>query len=111
MSLTYIKKILYHIQLRLDFNTFTIAGPSTATSTVAKMAGGSISPTGALAVTTATQCLTDTFTMTGIPGGVPPTICGTNTGYHGNLGLRFHTFYINLAPIFKIYNCNCKCNI
>ena len=48
------------------------------------MVGGSISPTGALIVTTATQCLTDTFTMTGVPGSVPPTICGTNSGYHGN---------------------------
>ena len=84
MSNTHFKNVLYHKQLRLDFNTFTIAGPSTATSTVAKMVGGSISPTGALKVTTATQCLTDTFTITGVAGGSPPVICGTNTGYHGN---------------------------
>ena len=101
MSLTYIKKILYHIQLRLDFNTFTIAGPSTATSTVAKMAGGSISPTGARAVTTATQCLTDTFTMTGVPGGLPPTICGTNTGYHGKLSFKLQSLQ-QFGTLFRI---------
>ena len=34
-------------------------------------------------VSTATQCLTDTFTVTGGGGSNPPTICGTNTGQHG----------------------------
>jgi len=34
------------------------------------------------AISTATQCLTDTFSLTGPGGSVPPVICGTNTGEH-----------------------------
>jgi hypothetical protein len=69
----------------MDFNTFVIAGPSTLTASVVKTVGGSIAPTGAVAMSLATQCQTDTFSITGVPGGNPPVICGTNTGYHGKL--------------------------
>ena len=91
------------MQIRLDFNTFTIAGPSTATATIGKIIGGSISPGGGLLATTATQCLTDTFTMTGVAGAVPPTICGTNTGYHGNLSLRSQ-YLLQYVSLIKKYN-------
>ena len=50
---------------RLDFIAFTLAQPS-ATVT---------------APITATQCLTDTFTVSGQSNSVP-TICGVNTNYH-----------------------------
>jgi len=69
-------------QLRMDFNTFVIAGPSTTTASVLQEAGGSISGAGGKPASSATQCLTDSFTITGVPGGNPPVICGTNTGYH-----------------------------
>jgi len=66
----------------LDFNTFVIAGPSTSTYTVGFESGGSNTVAAGAPYTLVTQCLTDTFSMTGVPGGTPPTICGTNTGYH-----------------------------
>ena len=68
----------------MDFINFVITGPSTLTASVVKTVGGSIASGGAVAMSLATQCLTDTFTITGVAGGSPPVICGTNTGYHGN---------------------------
>jgi hypothetical protein len=68
----------------MDFNTFVIAGPSTAVASTVKITGGSVTPGAGLAASPRTQCQTDTFTITGVPGGTPPTICGINTGYHGN---------------------------
>ncbi len=59
-----------------------IAGPNTVTTSQYKAAGGSIAG-GGKKVTTASQCLTDTFSVTGPGGSVPPTICGTNSGQHG----------------------------
>ena len=54
-------------------------------------AGGSLSLAGTVKVSAATQCQTDTFQVTGSPGGNPPVICGTNTGYHSkfNPGLFY----------------------
>ncbi len=69
--------------MRLDFVSFTIAGPSTSTSSVTTLRGGVIDAAGAQQVGVATQCLTDTFSVTNGGGGInPPTICGTNTGEH-----------------------------
>jgi len=71
-------------QLRLDFTTFVITGPSTNTLSTAKQFGGSqmMGDAAGVLASPATNCLTDTFSVTGSPGGNPPTICGTNTGYH-----------------------------
>jgi hypothetical protein len=70
-------------QLRIDFNTFVIAGPNTVTLSNFKVVAGSISTTAGMAGSQATQCQTDTFTVTGNGGGTtPPVICGTNTGAH-----------------------------
>ena len=69
-------------QIRLDFNTFVIAGPSTSTYSTGQETGGSLTFGNGNPVTTYTQCSTDTFSVTGTPGGNPPVICGTNTGYH-----------------------------
>ena len=75
---------LSNFQLRMDFNTFVIAGPSTVTYSVNYEINGGFSYAAGVAVSYGTQCQTDTFSMTGIPGAVPPVICGTNSGYHGN---------------------------
>ena len=69
-------------QLRLDFNTFIIAGPSTSVTSVGLSAFGVLEVAGALPVSTATQCLTDQFSVTNPNGAAPPVICGTNTGEH-----------------------------
>ena len=61
-----------------------IAGPSTSTTTVLVQIGGSVSGSTGTAMTAATQCFTDTFSITGVAGSTPPIICGTNSGYHGN---------------------------
>jgi hypothetical protein len=67
----------------MDFNTFVIAGPSTVTLSVNYETAGSVTNAAGVAFNQATQCQTDTFSMTGIPGAIPPVICGTNSGYHG----------------------------
>ena len=63
------------------FSSFIISGPSTSSVSVGLMLAGNFNPAGK-AVTDATQCLTDTFTITNQV--TVPTICGINTGYHGN---------------------------
>jgi hypothetical protein len=68
----------------MDFNNFVIAGPSTVTVSVNLEAGGSVTNKApGVAFNQVTLCQTDTFSITGVPGGVPPVICGTNSGYHG----------------------------
>ena len=68
--------------MRLDFDTFTITGPSTLTTSTVKTIGGSVATDGAES-SGASQCATDLFSVTN-PGGsnTPPSICGTNTGEH-----------------------------
>lgn len=70
--------------MRLDFLNFMLTGPSTSSQSVGKTTNGVIDGAGAALYTTATQCLTDTFTVSGPATGTnqPPTICGTNTGEH-----------------------------
>jgi hypothetical protein len=72
------------LQLRLDFSTFVIAGPSTSTYSLALTSGGSVVSTAGVAASHANTCLTDTFSISGVAGSNPPVICGTNSGYHGN---------------------------
>jgi hypothetical protein len=71
-------------QLRLDFNTFVITGPNTVTVSVFYDFNGSISTaTAGIKASLATECQTDTFTVTSNGAGFnPPVICGINTGYH-----------------------------
>jgi len=66
-------------QIRLDFSTFIISGPSTSSVSVGLMTAGNFNP-GGKEVTDGTQCLTDTFTITNQV--TVPMICGINTGYH-----------------------------
>jgi hypothetical protein len=67
----------------MEFNTFVIAGPSTLTLSLGFEAGGSVTHAAGKAFDVSTTCQTDTFTVTGVPGAVPPVICGTNSGVHG----------------------------
>jgi hypothetical protein len=78
---------VFILQIRIDFSSFVIAGPSTLTTSTTLEAGGSVAA-GGKAVNLATECLTDTFSLTGPAGSVPPVICGTNTGEHSKSLLR-----------------------
>ncbi len=75
---------LFVPQLRLDFTNFQITGPSTSTVVNAQILNGQPTTTAAagVAATTATRCLTDTFSVTNPNGKSPSTICGKNTGQH-----------------------------
>jgi hypothetical protein len=68
-----LKRHLAIFQIRLDFQTFVIAGPSTLTASSAFQVGGSIATVDpGKQVSFATSCLTDTFSLTGPAGSVPP---------------------------------------
>ena len=70
-------------QLRLDFNQFVISGPSTSSLTVGKALAGTATDIGAgTSVTSASQCLTDSFTVSNPGSRTPSVICGINTGQH-----------------------------
>jgi len=71
-------------QLRLDFSRFVISGPSTSTVSVGKLLAGKLLAGAAAGkeAATATQCLTDTFSVTNPSGITPPSICGNNIGEH-----------------------------
>jgi len=68
-------------QVRLDFDTFVITGPSTNTASVGKQLGGGIIPGAAAGkeFSYQGQCQTDTFTVSGT---TVPVLCGTLTGDH-----------------------------
>jgi len=69
-------------KLRLDFDSFTIAGPSTLTVTSVLLLNGQVVNEGTATHSGATQCATDVFSVSN-PGGVaPPTICGSNSNEH-----------------------------
>ena len=80
------------LQIRIDFNTFVITGPSTAVASVGFEVNGNLAFAAGKTVSAATQCLTDIFTLTAPGGYVPPVICGTNSGQHGNALKYSQTF-------------------
>ncbi len=64
-------------QLRLDFESFIIAGPSTNSDvSFDKPIVGQYS------VTDSNRCLMDFFSMSNPGGGAPPVLCGLNSGEH-----------------------------
>jgi hypothetical protein len=69
-------------QLRLDFLTFVISGPSTSTISISKAAGGVVTHSTGTISNEYGQCLTDSFGVTSVGNRGTPMICGTNTGYH-----------------------------
>ena len=74
------------LQIRLDFDTFVITGPSTATVT-GKWLTWVLEPE---VYTTETQCSTDIFGVTGVPS--VPNVCGTLTGDHCEFELVTYVF-------------------
>ena len=109
--------IFCQLQIRLDLTTFVITGPSIASLSQVRRAGGMA--TGALADTAgvlhgsnyATNCLHDTFSVSGVsPSASPPQICGTNSGYHCKLQKQKNLFLISfniisfeLIPKYSVY--------
>ena len=76
--------------MRLDFEDFTIAQPTTSPDIVAKATSGKIvalptGGTGGKDVTLASRCQVDLFTISNPGGASPPTICGNNDGDHSNI--------------------------
>ncbi len=72
-------------QLRLDFETFLITGPSIDVTSIGTITSGQLPiSAGAIPATTVGQCLTDTFALTSPGGDAPPVICGANNGEHCN---------------------------
>merc|ERR1712008_623962 len=68
-------------QLRLDFITHVITGPSTLTVSATKVLNGAVNA-GGVPASLASECLTDSFSVTNPGGGSNPVLCGTNTGEH-----------------------------
>lgn len=69
-------------QLRLDFNTFVITGPSTSTTSVMKTLHGVVTDKGTKPGSYASRCSTDSFIVTAEAGKGVPVVCGTLTGEH-----------------------------
>ena len=63
------------------------------TASLGKQTAGSVTGAG-VAYNAVTNCLTDTFSITGNGGSAPPVICGTNSGYHGEPFTISFTFLI-----------------
>ncbi len=90
-------------QLRLDFDTFVITGPSTITTTEVSGLFGMGLIGGTKNYAKSTQCLTDTFSVTN-PGGIaPPVICGTNTGEHSKKIHKMHDRYYLAFQFPSVY--------
>ena len=70
-------------QIRLDFDTFVITGPSTTTtsSTNLKHIGGTFDSAGGKKVSLRTVCATDIFNVAYATS--VPSLCGTLSGDHG----------------------------
>ena len=82
----------WFFKLRLDFETFVISGPSTGSDTDAvdgACKNGVFTSPSPATCSLASQCLTDSFSITNPGGSAPPTICGTNTGKHSEIMLTF----------------------
>ena len=71
----------FMFQIRLDFNTFAISGPSTLTvsATGLLFTNGATDSANGKEGSQRTRCSTDTFS---ISHGNVPTLCGTLTGEH-----------------------------
>ena len=87
-------------QIRIDFSNFVITGPNTITVSNGYEVGGSSATLAGKKISSATQCQTDTFSLTGPAGSVPPVICGTNTGEHSN-NTTFVITHLKFQFVFK----------
>ena len=87
-------------QIRLDFDTFVITGPSTVTVSVGLFLGGE-GNAGGVAQMDRGQCKSDTFAISNAPH--IPVVCGTLTGEHS----KFHFHHILDFCLSKYHNpCN-----
>lgn len=75
-------------------DSFVISGPSTSTISYAKAVAGTIAAEATSVVTTETQCLTDTFSVTSPGNFAPPTICGSNSGEHSESYVLFEIYKV-----------------
>ena len=89
-------------QIRLDFSSFVITGPSTNTITTDErytmLAGGFVLAAAGVIVSDKTQCQTDTFTITNQV--TVPIICGTNSGFHGKLIIMSSGRYSRYSDVY-----------
>lgn len=70
-------------QIRLDFVTFAITGPSTSITAVGKVLHGVLSvPLAGADISYGGKCTTDVFTVSNAPN--VPEICGAMVNEHGN---------------------------
>lgn len=100
-----------HFQLRLDFDMFVISGPSTLSDSVGVTLNGApvTDITKGVAVATASQCLTDTFSISNPGGQNPPVICGSNNGEHGKITKQIYRSF-ELSWILNIvFDSLCWC--
>ena len=76
------KKMYFPLQIRLDFQTFAISGPSTDTNSIGLAVGIQKAVGTGKKLSYASRCSTDSFEITNTPN--VPVLCGTLTGEHGN---------------------------
>ena len=74
------------LQMRLDFNSFVISGPSTVSLSIAKMLNGVLNAPTGKEVSQKSTCATDSFSVSNSPN--IPNLCGTLSGEHGNYYLH-----------------------
>ena len=75
------KKNNIHFQMRLDFNSFVISGPSTISLSIAKALNGVLNTASGKKVSQKSTCATDSFSVSNSPN--VPNLCGTLSGDHG----------------------------
>ena len=76
----------FRLQMRLDFNSFVISGPSTVSLSIAKMLNGVLNAPTGKEVSQKSTCATDSFSVSNSPN--IPNLCGTLSGEHGNYYLH-----------------------
>ena len=61
--------------MRLDFDSFTLTGPSTASISEVKISNGAPAQTNSVSASFMSRCLTDTFSITNTGGYNPRYVC------------------------------------
>ncbi|TRY77460.1 hypothetical protein TCAL_16983 [Tigriopus californicus] len=99
------------MKLRLDFEMFVISGPSIISDSVGVTLNGApvTTITKGVAVATASQCLTDRFSISNPGGQTPPVICGSNNGEHGCCDKCKCGIPDCCRKGCDCKNCDCKC--
>ena len=83
-------------QLRLDFETFNIAGPSGSATTVQTVSNNVVLGAGGVESNLGTVCLDDTFAVSNPDGQSPPVICGNNNGMHSKWGALNNDYFFRV---------------